>query len=151
MNLWDLSAGGGTPYVLTGHIGTITDLTFGTSARLLFTTSTDETVRAWNVETREAIHEFAPHSGTIYAVTLSGDGTRILTGGDDKTAVEVANLADPEKARAVFCSTNRRRALDKDEVRRLVNRIDSVDMFLRPLFPIVTAQQLKRPIDCPSE
>ncbi len=39
----------------------------------------------WNIETGESIHRFSKHRGNVWRVSLSGDGRRAISVGDDRT------------------------------------------------------------------
>jgi WD40 repeat protein len=150
--LWELAGTGGalvpmSRSVLAGHAGTITDLAFDPPGRFLYTTSSDETVRVWSLATRETIHQFAPQYGTIQALALADHGRRIITGGDDKTAVVVENLADIGPARDKACSDDGRRSLTDAEATRVLRAVAAVDRL--SFVPIVTRERLQSPIECP--
>ncbi|KAK3610382.1 hypothetical protein CHS0354_008662 [Potamilus streckersoni] len=58
---------------LRGHIGTITDLTASPSGRFLFSSSTDSSVKIWNLENFLPIQTLQRHEGSVNALILIGD------------------------------------------------------------------------------
>ena len=154
--VWSLAGGDFPPRasrsVLPGHDGTITDLAFDPAGHFLYTTSSDESVRVWSLATDETIHAFSPQYGTIQAIALADHGRRVVTGGDDSTAMVVENLADIGPARDKACAgADDRRALNSGEVGRILDRIAAVDIDWLGFLPIVTRDQLVSPIECPPD
>jgi WD40 repeat protein len=47
---------------------------------LLVSGSVDNTVRVWNVQTKEQLHLLQGHSKTVRSVTLTADRTKLLSG-----------------------------------------------------------------------
>ena len=65
--------------------------------RLLWTASRDHDVKAWDLNTFDAVHKLhMPHTRSVNALALGGvDGTHVATGGDDRSVkVWHASLSD---------------------------------------------------------
>ena len=65
--------------------------------RLLWTASRDHDVKAWDLNTFDAVHKLhMPHTRSVNALALGGvDGTHVATGGDDRSVkVWHASLGD---------------------------------------------------------
>ena len=58
----------------------------------------DYTARIWNAMTGKQVKELSGHKGFIYSAVFSKDSTRILTTGDDSTAI----LWDTKTAKEIF-------------------------------------------------
>lgn len=87
IHIWD-AATGKELYTLQGHKGTTFGVTFNPDGHYLASTSTDKTVKIWNV-----IDNFVSepltlhgHTATVYRVAFSPDGKRLVTASRDGTA-----------------------------------------------------------------
>ncbi len=49
------------------------------------TVSSDETVRLWNLETRQELRSYPGHTGPLFCLALSRDGRTLVTGSFDNT------------------------------------------------------------------
>ena len=106
--LWQLGdRGEGTgdrPAELAGHAAPVTALAFAAGRDLLASASLDRSVRLWDPErpAREPI-ALADHGGWVWAVAVSPDGERVVSGGADRAArvrpTRVATLATAACAR----------------------------------------------------
>ncbi len=89
--LWDLGAGehgrppAGSPRVLSGHTAAVTSLAFSSGHPLLASASLDGTVRLRHAEQPDRTLVLTDHEGWVWAVALSADGERVLSGGRDRT------------------------------------------------------------------
>ncbi|HEY6324373.1 MAG TPA: AAA family ATPase [Thermoanaerobaculia bacterium] len=89
--LWDVGAGehgrppAGSPRVLSGHTAAVTALAFSSSHPLLASASLDGTVRLRHAEQPDRTLVLTDHEGWVWAVALSADGERVLSGGHDRT------------------------------------------------------------------
>src|SRR5690606_1226622 len=54
--------------------------------RHAFTGSGDYTIKLWDLDTGREMLRFSGHSGTVYALALSGDGRQLLSGSLDGSA-----------------------------------------------------------------
>jgi WD40 repeat protein len=68
--------------MLHGHTSTITDLAFCSSGKRLVSTSTDKTIRLWNVETIESV-SLTPCSAKVWALAISPNEALLATGDGD--------------------------------------------------------------------
>jgi WD40 repeat protein len=64
----------------------------------------DSTVKVWNLETGEKQLTLTGHSGSVLAVAVTADGTRVISGSSDNT-VKVWNLETGEEI-ATFIGDN---------------------------------------------
>lgn len=83
---------------LTGHAFGVTSVAFSpTDATLVLTGSVDQTARLWDVISGSPLVSFEPqtnnegalisgHANSVTSVAFSPDGSRVLTGSDDRTA-----------------------------------------------------------------
>lgn len=54
---------------------------------LLFFSSADKTVKVWNLEKQECVKTFKEHTDQVWSCKFNGDGTRLVSGGEDGTLV----------------------------------------------------------------
>ena len=54
--------------------------------------SIDRVVHVWSTKTQKLLHRLDGHTESVYAVTFSQDGNRLVSGGLDKT-IKVSNTA----------------------------------------------------------
>ncbi|CAM9717719.1 unnamed protein product, partial [Ectocarpus sp. 12 AP-2014] len=47
--------------------------------------SIDRVVHVWSTQTHKILHRLDGHSESVYAITFSADGNRLVSGGLDKT------------------------------------------------------------------
>jgi WD40 repeat protein len=81
-------------------------------------------VQVWDLDSGKLLHTLTGHHGTVWAVAISADGRRALTGGDDQM-VQVWDLDSGEllrtmpghhgRVRAVAISADGQRAIIGDE------------------------------------
>ncbi|MFG3091797.1 Hsp70 family protein [Streptomyces antibioticus] len=79
-------------HTLTGHTDLVRNVTFSPDGNLIATTSTDTTVRVWNLATRTGQATLTGHTDAVWGVAFSPDGNLIATTGGDKT-LRIWNLA----------------------------------------------------------
>ncbi len=74
-----------TPLVLTGHQGSVLQVTFSPDGQQIATSGADGTARLWDLNGNQ-IQQFDGHQGSVWQVTFSPDGQQIATSGADGTA-----------------------------------------------------------------
>jgi WD40 repeat protein len=88
--VWDAADSGQPLTTMVGHQADVTDVAFGPRG-LLATASRDGTVRLWDAgvrgEDKPELASATGHDEGILSVAFSPDGTRLLTGSLDKTAI----------------------------------------------------------------
>lgn len=73
-------------HVLEGHSDLVRNVAFSPNSAFLLSGSNDETVRVWNVQTREAIEDpLTGHTDYVPSVVFSPDGTEFASGSRDGT------------------------------------------------------------------
>jgi WD40 repeat protein len=71
--------------ILNGHGDWVRSLAFTSDGSTLISTSSDQTVKLWNVATRTCFKTLVGHYNRVYAVALSPDDRVIATCGADRT------------------------------------------------------------------
>jgi WD40 repeat protein/tRNA A-37 threonylcarbamoyl transferase component Bud32 len=64
---------------LTGHGDTVTSVAFAGNGPRLATGSLDQTVRLWDLATRQEVRKFAGHDAGVVGVAFDGDGIRVAS------------------------------------------------------------------------
>ncbi|KAF9239102.1 WD40-repeat-containing domain protein [Melanogaster broomeanus] len=91
-----------TPLVMiSGHEYDITGIAYLPEGEQLVTCSTDKTVRIWNVESGEQEGTSMEHNGYVACLTVTRDGKRILSGGEEET-IRIARSSYADNAIGVF-------------------------------------------------
>lgn len=71
--------------VLKGHYGPVLMGIFTPEGTQAITVSSDETVRLWDLKTRQEIRNYPGHSGPLFCLALARDGRTLATGSFDNT------------------------------------------------------------------
>ena len=66
------------------HEGCVFALAFSPDERLIVSGSEDQTVRVWNIKSKNELRRFH-HEGWVNSVAFSPDRTHIVSGSDDKS------------------------------------------------------------------
>ncbi len=70
----------------SGHTGSVTSLAWSSDSKLLATgASTDNTIRVWNVQSRQISHILTGHEGWIRSLAFAPTGTILASGSTDLT------------------------------------------------------------------
>ena len=70
---------------MLGHVGGAWSVAFSPDNKLIASGSIDQTVRVWNLNTKECIAVLKGHEGWIRAVCFSPDGQILASGSHDRT------------------------------------------------------------------
>ncbi|CAG8603910.1 2102_t:CDS:2 [Acaulospora colombiana] len=79
-----------------GHKGAVWSAKLSKDASKAVTASADFTVKLWDTYTGDVLHSFA-HDHIVRSADISGDGTRIVSGGQEKK-LRMFDLNKPEEA-----------------------------------------------------
>jgi WD40 repeat protein len=81
-----------------GHEGIVHSVVISRDGRRVLTGGSPDTMRLWNLDTRELIRSFGSNSGAIQSLAFSPRGDQALSGGDDGR-VRLWNLESGEQVR----------------------------------------------------
>jgi WD40 repeat protein len=73
---------------LTGHSGWVTSLTFSANGQRLISSSTDNTIRIWDMNSRATTRILKGHQSEVFSVLLTSDESRAVSAGKDKRILE---------------------------------------------------------------
>jgi len=71
------------PLIIQGHTRPLTMVKYNREGDLLFTSAKDNRPCMWYADNGERIGTFDGHNGTVWAIDVNFDSTRLLTGGAD--------------------------------------------------------------------
>jgi WD40 repeat protein/serine/threonine protein kinase len=73
---------------LIGHSGWVTSLTFSTNGERLISSSADNTIRVWDMNSRLTTRVLKGHQSEVYGLSLISDESRAVSAGKDKRILE---------------------------------------------------------------
>jgi WD40 repeat protein len=73
---------------LTGHSGWVSSLTFSADSQRLISSSTDNTIRVWDMNRRATTRVLKGHQSEVFSVLLTSDESRAVSSGKDKRILE---------------------------------------------------------------
>ncbi len=73
---------------LTGHSGWVTSLMFTANGQRLISSSTDNTIRVWDMNRRITTRILKGHQSEVFSVLLTSDESRAISSGKDKRILE---------------------------------------------------------------
>ncbi|MEA5568726.1 WD40 repeat domain-containing protein [Anabaena sp. UHCC 0399] len=85
---------------LTGHSDSVWSVVITDSGRTLVSASADQTIKVWNLDTKEIISTLTGHTDTVRAIALSADGQTLASGSGDQT-IKVWNFQTFELMRTI--------------------------------------------------
>ncbi|KAF7971793.1 hypothetical protein HWV62_19927 [Athelia sp. TMB] len=85
LSIWDVGTGGAVGASLEGHRDQINCVVYSPDGTLIASCSMDNTIRLWNVETRQAVGVLEGHINAVVSVAFSPDGAHLVSGSEDKT------------------------------------------------------------------
>lgn len=80
---------------LKGHSSDVNSVAFSPNGEILASASDDNTIKLWNVATKQEIRTLKGHSQWIWTVAFSPDGKTLASSGKDKT-IKIWNLETGE-------------------------------------------------------
>ena len=70
-------------YPQLGHTDAVNSVAFSPGGQLLFSGSTDNAIKVWDVASGRELRSLSSSAGQVNAITVSHDGTLLASGGDD--------------------------------------------------------------------
>jgi isopenicillin-N N-acyltransferase like protein len=86
VQLFDVTSGKTLPS-LVGHDKPVNAVAFSPRSKLLFSASDDQTIRAWDLESRTVRKAYSSKHGTVRALAFSGEKDHFLSGHEDGTLI----------------------------------------------------------------
>jgi len=80
---WSAVGGFTATHILNGHSDMVISVAWSPDGKRLASASTDETVRQWDVVTRQVLRPLDGHFGTVVSVVWSPDGKLLAFAGYD--------------------------------------------------------------------
>jgi WD40 repeat protein len=73
---------------LTGHSGWVSSLTFSANSQRLISSSTDNTIRIWDMNSRATTRILKGHQSEVFSALLTSNESRAVSAGKDKRILE---------------------------------------------------------------
>ena len=70
---------------LKGHMASVNSVALGRDGKRIVSSSSDNTLKVWDADTRREIHTLKGHTKPVLSVAFSPDGKRIVSGSQDST------------------------------------------------------------------
>jgi WD40 repeat protein len=71
--------------VLSGHVHSVSSLSFSSDGTFLVSGGEDTTLKLWDVQTGGIVKTFHGHTGRVFSISISSNCTTIASGSSDKT------------------------------------------------------------------
>ena len=71
---------------LQGHAGVVTSVAFSSQGKQLASSSYDQTVKIWDMDTGKCLDTLEKHTNRIWSIAFHPQGHLIASGGDDHAA-----------------------------------------------------------------
>ncbi|NET73934.1 MAG: WD40 repeat domain-containing protein, partial [Sphaerospermopsis sp. SIO1G2] len=81
---------------LSGHDGWVNTVAVTADGELVISGSSDQTVKVWNLKTKEEMFTLSGHDGWVNTVAVTADGELVISGSSDQT-IKVWNLNTEEE------------------------------------------------------
>ena len=86
IRLWNINMPTEPKKQYKGHAGLVVNIEFSPSGDTLASSSWDNTVRLWDVETERNVRTYVGHKDIVLGLAYSSDGNYLLSGGRDNVA-----------------------------------------------------------------
>ena len=99
VRIWDISAGAAAArleHSIANHADWVFGLAFSGDDKYLLTASRDNTARIWDLAAATSVATFLGHQNIVHGVTLSADGTKAASVGEDG-ALRIWHATDRDK------------------------------------------------------
>jgi WD40 repeat protein len=87
-DIWEVDAGGSKPLASAiGHISRLSEIAFSPNGTEVVTTSLDDLVKVWAVDSGEELASLGGHTQDLWALAMAPDGKTLVTGAGDQTVL----------------------------------------------------------------
>ena len=91
---------------LTGHSDVVWSVALSPDGQTLVSSSGDQTIKLWNLQTGKLLRTLSGHSGTVWSIAISSDGQTLASGSSDNT-IKIWKLGTGELLQTLFGHTDR--------------------------------------------
>lgn len=99
IGIWEIKTGKRLR-TLGGHSGSVSDVGFSADGRVIFSASSDQTLKVWEVASGKLLTTLKGHSGAVRAAMFTPDGQQLVSVSEDHTA-KIWNVGRGEIARTL--------------------------------------------------
>lgn len=85
MKLYDVAHSSDVVGTLSGHASWVLSVSFSGDGKHFASSSSDKTVKIWDVSERKCLHTFAEHSDQVWGVKYSPDSNKVVSVSEDKS------------------------------------------------------------------